>query len=79
LHRRDVARAPLGLYGHENAAWRLMQDRFAYRAIQPARKRTLIPMTNDDQIRIYLSCGQNYLFRWLAVLEFARCCASSTS
>jgi hypothetical protein len=36
-------------------------------------------MTNDDQIRIYLSCGQNYLVRWFAVLEFAGCCASSTS
>jgi len=36
-------------------------------------------MTNDDQIRVYLCCGQNYLFRWLAILEFAGCRASSAS
>ena len=75
----DVSRPLLGFYRNEHAAGRLMQDCFAYRAIQPTRKRPLIPMTNDDQICVYLSCGQNYLFRRLTVLEFAGCSASSGS
>ena len=51
---------------------------FHSRAIQPARKHSLIPVTNNE-IRAYLCCGQNYLLRRFAVFEFAGCCASSTS
>ena len=29
----------------------------------------LIPMTNDDQIRVHLSCGQNYLLGRIAVFD----------
>ena len=36
-------------------------------------------MANDDQIRVCLSCGQNYLLRWPSIFEFGNCGASGVA
>lgn len=51
--RRDVAIDRPGFHRDEQAARRMVQDRFADRSVQPACERLLVAMAENDQVGIH--------------------------